>query len=83
MFVEHLSDGRVKYGMYYEYYLTGKKRRATITYDKDTKNRVVLYDYPIPLTVKKKDNDNNDANDVDAKLYSGKIWDKEEFYIPV
>lgn len=38
MFVEHLADGRVKYGMYYEYYLTGKKRRATITYDKDTKN---------------------------------------------
>lgn len=49
-----------------------------VVYDKSNGNRVVLYDYPIPLTVKKKDNDNNDANDEEAKKYAGKIWDKEE-----
>lgn len=45
MFVEHLPDGRVKYGMYYEYYLTGKRRRVTLTYNKDTKaNRRIAED---------------------------------------
>lgn len=38
MFVEHLADGRVKYGMYYHDPLTGKKRKTTVTYDKDSRN---------------------------------------------
>ena len=38
MYTETLSDGRVKYGMYYSDPLTGKRRKVTETYDKDSRN---------------------------------------------
>ena len=41
MYTEQLPDGRVKYGSYYKDPLTGKKRKVTITYDKDSRtNRI-------------------------------------------
>ena len=41
MYAEQLPDGRVKYGSYYKDPLTGKKRKVTITYDKDSRtNRI-------------------------------------------
>lgn len=37
MYIEHLKDGRVKYGMYYEHYLTGSRKKVTVTMAKDSK----------------------------------------------
>lgn len=37
MYIEHLKDGRVKFGQYYEDYLTGKRKKVTVTMNKDTR----------------------------------------------
>lgn len=42
MYTEHLPDGRVKYGMYYRDYLTGKRRKITVTYDKDNRTNRIM-----------------------------------------
>ena len=45
MYVEHLPDGRIKYGMYYRDWMTGKKKRVTVVYSKDTRtNRLAAQD---------------------------------------
>ena len=45
MFAEILKDGRIKYGMYYTHYLTGSRKKVTVTFEKDTKaNRRIAED---------------------------------------
>lgn len=45
IFVENQADGRIKYIKYYEDYFTGKNRRVTVTFDRDTKqNRRIAED---------------------------------------
>ena len=56
MYTEHLPDGRVKYGMYYRDYLTGKRRKATVTYEKDTRTNRIAANETLSERVRKLEN---------------------------